>query len=218
MAAGEGKRLRPLTLETPKPLLKIKGRPILDYTFSSLPEKISEVILVVGYKGEQIKNYLGGEFSGKKIKYVFQGRPGGTFHALASAKNLLAPDPFLVLVADDLYKKEDLEELARHPAGVLVFETATPERFGICKIGESGFLEEITEKPDYFCGNLANTGACVLDHAVFEEPIIYGANGEELLAPMIGSLAKSQKIKVIQGSFWFPIGYPEDLEKAEEFI
>jgi len=68
LAAGEGKRLRPLTLETPKPLLKIKGRPILDYTFSSLPEKISEVILVVGYKGEQIKNYLGDEFSGKKIK------------------------------------------------------------------------------------------------------------------------------------------------------
>ena len=218
LAAGEGRRLRPLTLETPKPLLKIKDKPILEYTLENLPDKVTEVVLVIGYKGDQIKNYFGPEFAGQKIKYVEQPQCKGTYNALACASQFLNNEPFLILVADDLYKKEDLEKLVRYPASVLVYETKNPERFGICLTRENGILAEIIEKPNYPCGNLAHTGACVLNRNIFSEPIIYGANSEELLAPMIGSLAKKHPVKVVQASFWFPIGYPEDLEKAAEII
>ena len=218
LAAGEGRRLRPLTLETPKPLLKIKNKPILEYTFHNLPDRIKEVILVVGYKQDQIKNYFGREFLGRKIFYTTQESPKGTFNALSCAKEFLGEEQFLGLVGDDLYSKKDLEELVAHPASVLTCETDFPERFGICQSDESGFLNEIIEKPNYPCGNLAHTGAFVLDKKIFHEPLSSGSNGEELLAPMIGSLARKQPIKIVKASFWFPIGYPEDLKSAENLL
>jgi UDP-N-acetylglucosamine diphosphorylase / glucose-1-phosphate thymidylyltransferase / UDP-N-acetylgalactosamine diphosphorylase / glucosamine-1-phosphate N-acetyltransferase / galactosamine-1-phosphate N-acetyltransferase len=218
LAAGEGKRLRPLTLAAPKPLLKVRGKPILEHTFNNLPDAVREIILVIGYKGEQIKDYFGGEFGGRKIYYVEQLEPKGTFHALFCAKSFLGNEPFLCLVGDDFYRKEDLNRLVSESSAVLVYETFNPERFGICRINPGGFLEEIIEKPQYPCGNLANTGACVLDKSIFKESIIYGSNSEELLAPMIGSLAKKQAVKVVRGSFWFPIGYPEDLKIVEEIL
>lgn len=218
LAAGEGRRLRPLTLETPKPLLKIKNKPILEYTFQNLPDKVREVILVIGYKGEQIENYFGKEFAGKKIVYSYQKTPNGTFHALVCAKKFLKGEPFLGLVGDDLYEKADLENLIQHPASVLVRKTNMPERFGICRVDENDFLIDIIEKPNFPCGSLAHTGAFVLNKEIFKELLIRGLNGEELLAPMIGSLAKKQPIKAVRASFWFPIGYLEDLTRAEKFL
>ncbi len=218
LAAGEGKRLRPHTLTTPKPLLKLKGKPILEHTLNNLPNKIREVIFVVGYKGDQIENYFGGEFGGRKLFYVFQPEPKGTFNALACAEKYLDEHPFLGLVGDDLLKKPDLERLVSYNASVLTSETKNPERFGICRVGEDNCLAEIVEKPSYPCGNLAHTGAFVLDKKIFQEPIQYSQSGEELLAPMIGSLAKRAPIKVVKASFWFPIGYPDDLKLAERYV
>ncbi|MBI4992278.1 MAG: nucleotidyltransferase family protein [Candidatus Harrisonbacteria bacterium] len=218
LAAGEGKRLRPLTSSIPKPLLKVKGKPILEHTFRNLPDFINEIILIIGYRGNQIKKYFGSEFGGKKIIYIKQPEPLGTFHALSCAKRYLNGEPFLVLVGDDFYKKEDLEKLAGYPVSALAKETDIPERFGICKTGASGYLEDIVEKPDYPCGNLASTGAFVLTPHIFAEQIIYGPNQEQLLAPMVGSLAKKMRIKIVNASFWFPIGYPEDLIKAGDLV
>ena len=53
LAAGEGKRMRPLTLERPKPLIEVAGRPILEHIIDALPREVDEIILVVGYKGGQ---------------------------------------------------------------------------------------------------------------------------------------------------------------------
>lgn len=216
LAAGEGKRLRPLTLATPKPLLKVRGKPILEYTFNNLPDEVREIILVIGYRGEQIKNYFGEEFGGRKIYYVEQPEPRGTFHALSLAKDFLSDKPFLVLMADDFYKKEDLEKLLDFPNAILTWETLNPERFGISRVSPEGFLEALIEKPSQPCGNLAYTGACVLDKKIFFESIIYGSNSEELLAPMIGTLAEKLPVRVVRASFWLPIGYLEDLDRAEE--
>ena len=58
LAAGFGTRLRPHTLTTPKPLLPIQGRPILDWTLGSLPEEITRVVVVVHYLGEQIERFM----------------------------------------------------------------------------------------------------------------------------------------------------------------
>ena len=78
----------------------------------------------------------------------------------------------------------------------------------------------IVEKPlaGAGCGNLANIGVYKLNQVIFKEPIIVGVNGEELLAPMIGSLASSQKIEVVQASFWHPIADLEDLKRAQKVV
>ena len=72
MAAGEGRRMRPLTLELPKPLIKVAGKPILEHILDALPPEIDEVILVVGYKADMVKQHFGDSYHGRHIRYVYQ--------------------------------------------------------------------------------------------------------------------------------------------------
>ncbi len=72
LAAGRGTRMGALTEHTPKPMLLVNGRPVLEYIFDSLPEEIDEVIIVVGYLGSVIQKHFGGFYKGKKILYVEQ--------------------------------------------------------------------------------------------------------------------------------------------------
>ena len=85
-AAGEGRRLHPLTLTQPKPLVKVFEKPLIQHTWDVLPNEISEVLIVVGYKQEMIREFLGDEFQDKKVTYIIQLEPLGTAHALELCK------------------------------------------------------------------------------------------------------------------------------------
>src|SRR3989338_7630405 len=102
LAAGRGARLRPLTDNVPKPLVAVKGRPILDYVFDVLPDQITEVIVVVKYRAEQIKEYLGKEYRGRKVHYV-NSRDEGTAYSFLAARDLIeSGERFLLLYGDEL--------------------------------------------------------------------------------------------------------------------
>src|SRR3989338_4751173 len=110
LAAGRGVRLMPLTANTPKPLLKYKGKTLLEHIFEELPEGIDEVIAVVGYLGEKIKDYLGNEYKGKKIKYANGSEKGNAYSLLAAKTFFRAKERFLVLYSDDLISQEDIKK------------------------------------------------------------------------------------------------------------
>lgn len=216
LAAGRGMRLRPLTDTTPKPMVIFKERPLLEYTLSILPKEVDHILIVVGWLGHKIQSHFGESFDGRKIDYITQDEPKGTFHAIKCAKSFLSDGQFLVVSGDDVYGKEDLKKVACSSAlSVLANRTENPERFGICKVGEDGHLLSIVEKPETFCGNLANIGVYKLDHRIFDEPVMKGPNGEEILAPMIGALASKSKIEVIPATLWHPIADLADLERAQ---
>ncbi len=217
LAAGRGSRLRPLTDNTPKPMVPFRGVPLLEYTLSILPQEIDEVVIVVGYLSDKIKNYFGSGFAGRSIQYVLQPEANGTFHALTQAKDKLEEEAFLVVSGDDIYTREDLKRVvSSRYLSVLSSKTSQPERFGICAVDEAGLLQGIVEKPKIFCGDLANIGVYKLDKDIFNQPIITGVSGEELLAPMIGTLALCKKIEVIKATFWHPIADFQDWEKAQK--
>lgn len=218
LAAGRGERLRPLTDEMPKPMLPVAGQPILEYTLSILPEEIDEVILVIGYKGEKIKNYFSPSFGFRKLFYVEQPKPLGTAHALLCVKPFLKDKYFLLLYADDLYHPDDLKNCLGNTPALLVKETNRPERFGICLIDENNILCHILEKQPNPLSNLANIGVYFLNQEIFEIPPPIMPNNELNLAGQIGFWAKYRPIKVIKAKFWHPIAYPKDLELAEYFI
>ena len=142
LAAGKGKRLRPLTLRKPKPLLEVAGRPILEHLLDSLPDRIDEIIMVVGYLSDQIKDYFGPEYKGCKIRYAPQKKLLGTFDALCAAKRYLKNHPFLCMVGDDFYDPGDLQKLTEHNPAMLVIEKEDPGRFNIC-IEKNGYLYDI---------------------------------------------------------------------------
>ena len=86
LAAGQGKRLRPLTENVPKSLGPVGGKPILEYTMGILPPGIDEVIIVIGYRGDTIRSYFGESFGRLKLTYVEQPIPLGTGEALRRAR------------------------------------------------------------------------------------------------------------------------------------
>ncbi|MDO8495929.1 MAG: sugar phosphate nucleotidyltransferase [bacterium] len=217
LAAGRGTRLRPLTLKVPKPLVLLNNKPILEHIMDELPNDVDEVILVVGYMGDKIRKYFGNNFGGKKIKYAIQKDQRGTFHALKQAQKFIKND-FLILMADDVYSKKDLTNLAKSKNAILVKRVSGPsEKFGAC-LTKNGRLLDIREKEMGVRFEFASCGSYKLDMSIFSEPIICGPNGEEWLSSMVGSMAKKKKIKIIKATRWFPIATPDDLKIIGDLI
>src|SRR5882672_8678661 len=107
-AAGLGTRLRPITDTLPKPLVPVAGRAVLLRTLEALPRSISDVTVVVGYKGEMIRQALAHDL---RVRFVEQPELRGTYDALLRAKPHLGDERFLALNGDDLYHMMDLARL-----------------------------------------------------------------------------------------------------------
>src|SRR3989344_5531342 len=122
LAAGEGKRLRPLTLDRPKPMVELLEKPILEHTIAELPPAIDELVIVVGYKGEKIKEYFGTNWKGRPITYVEQEMPPlGTARALFSARTALrSGEKFISIMGDNVSGGKALAEALTHDFSLLV--------------------------------------------------------------------------------------------------
>jgi bifunctional UDP-N-acetylglucosamine pyrophosphorylase/glucosamine-1-phosphate N-acetyltransferase len=219
LAAGKGTRMNNLTKNTPKPMLKIKGKPVLEYKIDALPEEIKEIIFIVGYYGEQIMNHFKNNYKGRKITYVFQKKLNGTGGALHLAKGLLG-EKFLVLNGDDLYHKQDIKKMLKHEMSVLGFKVADPSRFGVIKTDKGGNFVEIIENPKSAKYNLVNTGAYVLSKKFFDYGLVAKKAGDTEfgLPQALAQMSKDNKIKIETARIWQPISRPEDLEDAEKVL
>jgi bifunctional UDP-N-acetylglucosamine pyrophosphorylase/glucosamine-1-phosphate N-acetyltransferase len=218
LAAGKGSRLRPLTETTPKPLIKVKDKTLLDHIVSSLPSAVDELIIVTGYLEEQIRNHCGEEFHGRKVTYVHQEEQKGTAHALWLCKDLLR-GRFLFMFADDLHGRKDIARATSYTRSMLTLSTDSPEKFGIVVRHPDGTLAEMIEKPDHPPSNLASTGVMVLDDNIFKfDPFAKETKGEYYLTDVLSEYAKDYPVAVVEQDLWIPIGYPEDIANAEAVI
>jgi NDP-sugar pyrophosphorylase family protein len=215
LAAGFGTRLRPYTLDTPKPLLQVAGRPILDWTLGALPRVVDRVIVVVHYLAEQFDRYLRAQQHRAEWLTVLQQTPRGTGDALQACREQIRSERFLVISGDDLYGARDLAALARCSAGILVHPVDEPRRFGITFVGSDGFLERLVEKPDLDGRQLANTGAYLFPRAIFDEEAVLSKRGEYEITDQVSALAARQPVAVIQASFWLPISTVEIWQQAQ---
>jgi bifunctional UDP-N-acetylglucosamine pyrophosphorylase/glucosamine-1-phosphate N-acetyltransferase len=215
LAAGFGTRLRPHTLTTPKPLLPVQGRPLLDWSLGALPKTVDRVLVVVHYLAEQFDTYLGQQRHFANWQTVPQGEPRGTGDALRACREHLRSDRFMVLNGDDLYGARDLESLAQKPAGLLVQPVDEPRRFGIAFTMPDGTLEKLVEKPNLDGRQLANTGAYLFPRAVFDADLTVSSRGEYEITDYVSALAVRQPVHVVQAKFWLPIGTIEVWERAQ---
>lgn len=215
LAAGEGTRMRPLTEILPKPLIRVCEKPIIEHIIEALPEIIDELIIVVGYKGDMIREYCGNEFLGRKVRYVTQDNPkAGTADALMYAKDL-ARGKFLVMYADDIHGKEALAEVVEKEAGMLTAISLTPEKFGVLVLKADGTLDSIIEKPIIPPSNYVNIGGFVVTEEIFTIHTELSASGEYYLTDTMTEYAKTHQVSVVVQPSWLPIGYPEHIEQAE---
>jgi NDP-sugar pyrophosphorylase family protein len=218
LAAGKGTRMLPLTLTTPKPLLMVAGKPILERILDVLPTEIDEVILVVGYMGDAIQKHFSDTYKGMghdiKITYVWQSEPKGTYDALLTARETIT-GKFLVLVADDLHGAAALAEAITYPLALIVSEHDDPTKFGAVQKDAEGNLESIIEHPTTFEQNLVSTAAMVLDDRIFKYEVLPAPNGELQLPVALHQLAQEFPVHIVEQSEWTPLGYPEDIERYE---
>lgn len=216
LAAGRGKRMLRLTDNIPKPMLKINGRPILEYKLEILPKEIDEVIFIVGYYGECIMDYFGCRFQGRKIKYIFQKELNGTGGALHLAKGMLR-DKFLVMNGDDFYHKQDLKKMMQHSFAILGYKVDDPSRYGVIKTDKRGNMIEVIENPKDAKYKLVNAGAYILTRKFFEYDLIPKKAGDKEfgLPQTLAQVSKNHRIKAVKARAWQSIGNPEDLEKAK---
>ncbi len=219
LAAGRGVRLRPYTHITPKPLLKINGKRIIDYTLNILPQEIDEVIIVIGHLKWRVKWHLGEKHGHKKITYIVQKDKKGTAHALYLCKPLLRKkERFLVLFGDNIYAKKDLERCLNYKLSILAKEIENPKDFGVLTFDKNRHLKEIIEKPSNPPTNLVNCGVFVLNRKIFNYRMEVISKKEFGLPQTIVKMAQDYPVKIIKASFWIPVGYSHDLKKAKEIL
>ncbi len=220
LVAGDGTRMRPLTLTKPKTLLEVSEKPLIEHIVRRLPDEVDEIIMVVGYLGRQIVDYCGDEFMGRKVRYVWQENKLGTYHALKICQPLIAQgERFFLLMGDDIHGKEGLKECLKYALGVLVQESDDPKKFGVVITNKDGSIAEFVEKPEIPPSNLVSTGAMLLDTHVFEYEPEAHSNGEYYLTTAIAKMLKDgYRIYAVKSRLWIPIGYPEDLKKAETVL
>lgn len=175
LAGGKGKRLRPFTYELPKPLIPLKGKPLLQHSLDLLKSHgITEIYLSIGYKGKQIKDYFGnGEKLGLKIKYIEEKTPLGTAGPLKLAEKYL-DDTFLLIWCDVLadIDLEDFIAFHKNSGGLATMALASVDDvtgLGVVSLKGpkvDGFFEKPTkeEAPS----NLINAGMVILEPKVFK--------------------------------------------------
>ncbi|MBI5742550.1 MAG: NTP transferase domain-containing protein [Candidatus Niyogibacteria bacterium] len=217
LAAGEGMRMRPLTLTKPKPMLEVCGKPLLEHIIRTLPAAADELVIVVGYRGEQIRKYFGDHFGRFRITYVEQKEQAGTYKALELCREFLADgEYFLMLYADDLHGRDGLEACALSETQcIVVAEAEHPECFGVVELNADGTVRRIVEKPEQPATNLVSTGVQLLSADIFKFPARRHIRGEFYLTDSIAQMIEAgYKFTVAHSSFWLPVGYPDDLDFA----
>ena len=216
LAAGEGQRLRPFTVNRPKVMLSIAGRPILGYVVEALAKNgIRNIVMVVGYRKDQIFDYFGsGERFGVEITYVTQERQLGTAHALAQAQGVIA-DEFLLLLGDNLIEAETIAKFVGvAPEAVLVKKTDNPKRYGVVDI-KDGEVQSITEKPGDAGSNIISTGIYAFSKEIFRfiEPEL------DIPAAVNKMIVQGETIKVaLTDGVWLDAVYPWDILSLNDAV
>lgn len=214
LAAGKGTRLQPYTNSTPKPLVSLAGASLIDYTLRALPQSITEINIVIGYLGEQIKKSLGENWHGIPIKYHAQTKLLGTGDAITKVQHHLQQE-FLVVNGDDIYTAEDLQTLSQCQWGVLAWPSNTTTEFGLqtdAKQNLIGFNPQ---------SNLVNCGAYKLQKDFFNYPLVeipVRDSVEYSLPHTLMQLTRAHQIAVIKAKHWLPVGTPEQYQQANAYL
>lgn len=235
LAAGEGKRLMPITSTRPKPMIPIAGKPLLEHTVLGLKEAgIEDILLIVGYKEDVIKAHFGNGIDkfDINIEYITQEKYLGTANAVSYAKEFIKDELFLMMYGDILVDpavfKDVLKKFNENKVEGLIslVEVKNPQEFGIISLNSKGFVEKIIEKPSpkLNVGNLANAGVFVFDPQIFQaiEKTEKSIRGEyeftDSMQILINHLKGNIFGYIIKNYFWSDIGLPWQLLDANAFL
>ena len=215
LAGGEGTRLRPLTLTTPKPVLPLAGRPFLTFMLDWLHgHGVDEVVLSLGFLSDAVHAVLGDIQSGMRLRYVTEDEPLGTAGPvrLAADEGILA-DRFFVLNGDVLTDMDLTAELARHEqtgaAGTLaLIEVDDVASYGVVPTDDEQRVLEFREKsPGPAPTNRINAGAYILERSVVD--LIPAGRAVSFEREVFPQMVGHGLYGWAADGYWIDIGTPE---------
>jgi glucose-1-phosphate thymidylyltransferase len=174
LAAGQGTRLRPVTLTMPKPLVPVANKALVVYAIEVLKRAgLTDIGIVVNSLDSPITQRINrGEELGVNIEYIVQEEQLGLAHAINLAHDFVGEEPFCVYLGDNIFQDKMEDILRKFPemdteAAVALGEVADPTRFGIAEIkGET--ISAVVEKPKDPPSNLAICGVYLFRHSIFD--------------------------------------------------
>ena len=223
LAATRGSKLKSLTRQVPKAMLKVKGKPVLEHIINQLRKNgIKDIIILIGYKGNAIKKYFAsGEKFGVKITYVECRNRIGTGNALVKANKYLSDESFLMLYGDTLAKVDLKDLLAFHKeknsaVTLALTSVQNPEGYGVVKLRGSkilGFLEKPVRKPNL--SRVISAGIYVINPKVLKL-IPKNKKYSKLERDILPNLAKGGSLYGYHfDGEWYDIGTPETFKRAK---
>ncbi len=176
MAGGSGSRLRPLTINRPKPMVPLVNKPVVVHILELLKRHgITDVVLTLQYMAEDIQDYLGdGSTLGMNVQYSVEELPLGTAGSVKQAQALL-DDTFIVVSGDavtdiDLSKVIAFHKAKEAMATIALYRVANPLEYGVVITDDDGRVRQFQEKPSWgeVVSDTVNTGIYVLEPQVLD--------------------------------------------------
>jgi NDP-sugar pyrophosphorylase family protein len=232
LAAGRGKRLEEATEPINKSMLKFKGRHLIEYSLETARlSNVDEIIIVVGYRAEDIVNQFGIQYENIKIRYVIQEQQKGLVNALEYTRDALNGDDFILLLADEILihpnPKEMIDVFKRENLFVLCGVTQVEDRSQICKTysvisnEDDNRIYRLIEKPRNPFNNIMGTGNCIFKNEIFDyvpyTPINYMRKEKELPDLIQCTIDDGNPVKLFYiNAQYVNINTPEDISIAEK--
>jgi bifunctional UDP-N-acetylglucosamine pyrophosphorylase/glucosamine-1-phosphate N-acetyltransferase len=235
LAAGEGKRLRPITSTIPKPMIPLLGKPLLEHIVLGLKNAgIDNILIIVGYKKEVIKEYFSNLSEKLKIKidFITQEKYLGTAHAASYAKNFVKEEEFLMMYGDLFVDPKVFKLIIKkykenyYDGLVTLLKVKNPQDYGIILLSSDHLVEKIIEKPskDQQVGNLANAGIYIFNQLIFQaiEKTQKSIRDEFEFTDSMEILINELKGKIfgytLNDLVWNDIGLPWQLFEASHYL
>ncbi|MFB6283486.1 MAG: sugar phosphate nucleotidyltransferase [Halobacteria archaeon] len=219
LAAGEGRRLKPLTNVRPKPMIPVANRPLLEDVVKALSEAgVDDIVLVVGYKKDRIQTYFGdGDDWDVDITYVVQNKQLGTGHAVMQAEKYVEGD-FLVLNGDRIVEADSVEQLIQRYLEVegcvmSVSRSDEPSDYGVVDM-EAGKAVDVREKPPEYDtrSDIINAGLYAFNQSVFDYIGRGDVGGEISLTDALRRMMSDIDVNVVRSEgLWIDVSYLWDI-------
>lgn len=217
LAAGEGRRLRPLTLIHPKSMILVQGKPFLEYLLNLLKKNnLTQIIICIGYLGGQIKKYFGdGSYWGLDIKYSFERTLLDTGGAVKLAEPLLEDEFFII--NGDTYLDIDYQKMADifRMSNKLLMMAVCPAERSNCRISADGSLAEY--RKEKLAQTYVDAGVWIAKKEIFD--LFPSKEIFSLEAEVLSKLICLKQVKTfISEKRFFDIGTFEELEKFDDYL
>lgn len=221
--AGVGSRLRPHTYTLPKVLLNVAGKPIIGHIIDKIIEEgINEAVVIVGYLGDMIEEYLTKNYD-IEFTFIEQEERLGLGHAIYMTKAHLDEEPVFIILGDTVFEVDLSGVFKREYSALGVKEVEDPRRFGVAEV-QDGLITKLIEKPEHPKSNLAVVGLYYIKNPqlllfCLEHNITHNirTKGEFQLTDALQMMIdKGERFSTFPVEGWYDCGKPETLLYTNE--